>query len=221
MERGAWEKQWITVQIDGDNSSTHYLNDMVNQIETTLNLDALPARLSNSIHIGSNINAGGDVDISDVCVNLFLEGNTQERIRRIVDTLRACASEKRLAIFLFNTDSANTDKNELRQFRLRLWEKNLSSLIDEGLLLFAFSHRNADTTNWLPEPDDVIHLPSEYSDKSASHAIEDIAKFLLSQHLVETESESKSMAKGMLAGHPAPKELHARFAGMIAQISAC
>lgn len=221
MEHGVWEKQWITVQIDGDNSSTHYLSDMIFQIETALELDPLPASTKNNIHIGSNINAGGDVEIRDVSVSLPPESNTQQRIRRIVETLRECASEKRLAIFLFNTDSADTDRNELRQFRLRLWENNLSNLIGEGFLLIAFSHKINDTTSWLPDPDEIISLPSEYSKESASHAIEDIAKFLLSKNLAETESGAKSMAVGMFAGHPTPKELHARFAGMIAQISAC
>lgn len=221
MEHGAWEKQWITVQIDGDNSSTHYFNDMIIQIETTLKLDPLPTRTQNNINIGNNINAGGDVEIRDVNVNLPLESGTQERIRRILDTLQQSASEKRLAIFLFNTDSADTEKHELRQFRLRLWENNLSKLTDEGFLLIAFSHRNNDATSWLPDPDEVIYLPSEYNEQSANHAIEDIAKYLLEQNLVKTESDAKSMAVGMFSGHPAPKALHARFAGMIAQISTC
>jgi len=221
MEHGSWDKQWITVQIDGDNSSTHYLNDMIIQIETTLKLDPLPTRTKNNINIGSNINAGGDVEIRDVSVNLPFESDNQERIRRIVGTLQQSASEKRLAIFLFNTDSTDTDKHELRQFRLRLWENNLSKLIDEGILLIAFSHRNNDATSWLPDPDEVIYLPSEYNEQSTSHAIEDIAKFLLSQNLVETELEAKSMAVGMFSGHPTPKEIHARFAGMIAHISTC
>ncbi len=221
MENEEHEKQWCTVQFDGDNSSTHYLNDMIDQLETTLDLEPWEAINKSNIQVGNNINAGGDVEISNVNINNHPSNHNRERIQRILDFVRENASNKRLAIFLFNTDSANTNKTELSKFKSWIWDNGLSRLIDSGVLLIALSHRSSDTLSWLPDADEVFELPSSYDRESEKNAKEDIANFLLSKGLVKTEEEAQAMAIGIFAGHSNPKDLHANFAGILAKISAC
>jgi hypothetical protein len=35
MENNTWDRRWVTVQVDGDNAATHYLPDMILQLEVS------------------------------------------------------------------------------------------------------------------------------------------------------------------------------------------
>ncbi len=222
MENASWEKQWITIQFDGDNSSTHYLNDMLDQLEISLKLE--PIEVANTgfgIHVGNEISAEGNVEVSDVKISVNEGTNLRrERVQRIVNLIRQDADKIRLAIILFNTDSENTNKNELKNFKSWFLDHGLLDLVSAGFLLIGFSHRSSDTSNWLPEPDEVIDLPSTYDEMSEAHAKEDIANFLLSNGFAETIEEAVGKSMGIVASYPYPKDLHANFAGILARFSA-
>ncbi|MGN5269868.1 hypothetical protein [Aeromonas dhakensis] len=60
MENNTWDRRWVTVQFDGDNAATHYLSDMISQLEVSLELGEFQTVLPTyQIEIGNNINAGG------------------------------------------------------------------------------------------------------------------------------------------------------------------
>lgn len=219
MENSTWDRKWITVQFDGDNAATHYLPDMILQLETSLELDDFQTtRPTHQMEIGNHITAGGNVDISNVSVAITDTNDLQERIKRIIQHLENKADEQRLALFLFNTNSSNTDQNELRRFKNQLWDKRLEKLVEKGVLLIAFSHHERDTLDWLPDPDDVLNLPSSYCSESKKNAREDIARFLFEQRLASNEREADAIAKGIIASNPLPKNLHANFAGILAEV---
>ncbi|KIH75600.1 hypothetical protein SAMN05660860_00270 [Geoalkalibacter ferrihydriticus] len=221
MENELWDKQWVTVQIDGDNSSTHYFSDMLDQLEITLNLESKTDDTSVNVSVGNDISADGNVEINDISINIDARNNNYRgRIERIVNYVKHDAGKKRLAVILFNTDSEDTNKNELNKFKNFLWDNGLSNLTHEGVLLIGFSHRCSDTSRWLPDPDIVIDLPSSYDHESEINAKEDIANFLLSHGWAKTKEEAAGKAMGIVASHPYPKDLHANFAGILARFSA-
>ncbi|MFR9718884.1 hypothetical protein ACL00X_05960 [Aeromonas diversa] len=219
MENSTFDRRWVTVQFDGDNAATHYLSDMIGQLEVSLELDEFQtARPTHQIEIGNNITAGGNVEISDINVAITDSNNFQERIKRIIQHLENKADEQRLALFLFNTGSSNTDPKELRRFKNQLWDNRLEKLVEKGVLLIAFSHHERDTLDWLPDPDDVLNLPSSYCSESKANAREDIARYLLEHGYVSNERDADGIALGIVASNPLPKNLHANFAGILAEV---
>src|SRR5438128_2284243 len=71
MEHQSWQRRWQTIQIDGNNAATHYLSDMVTQFERSLGLSAeTPLASKPTIQVASNIEAAGNVEISDISVNV-------------------------------------------------------------------------------------------------------------------------------------------------------
>ncbi|KUM54306.1 hypothetical protein [Rheinheimera sp. EpRS3] len=219
MENNTWDRRWVTVQFDGDNAATHYLSDMISQLEVSLELDEFQTVLpAHEINIGNNNIAGGNIEISNINVSIVGANSFQERIKRIIQHIENKADEQRVALFLFNTGSNNTDQKELKRFKNQLWDNRLEKLVEKGVLLIAFSHSESDTLDWLPEPDDVLNLPSSYCSESKANAREDIARFLLEQAYATNEGEAEGIAKGIVASNPLPKNLHANFAGILAEV---
>lgn len=219
MENNTWDRRWVTVQFDGDNAATHYLSDMISQLEVSLELGEFQTVLPTyQIEIGNNINAGGDVEISNIKVAIADTNDFQERIKRIIQHIENKADEQRLALFLFNTGSSNTDQKELKRFKNQLWDNRLEKLVEKGVLLIAFSHHESNNLDWLPDPDDVLNLPSSYCSESKKNAREDIARFLLEQGYASNEVEAEGIAIGIVASNSLPKNLHANFAGILAEV---
>jgi hypothetical protein len=114
-------------------------------------------------------------------------------------------------------DSDNSDQRELSAFRSVLWDSGLDKLVSHGLLLIVFVGESS-TPNWLPDPDEIIELPSRYDDQSMLHAIEDLTAYAMSKQLYTTEAEAIAFAKTLLASNPRPKELHANFAAVLSRM---
>ena len=218
MEYGAWDKPWQTIQIDGNNSETHYLVDIIHQFERTLDIDSGTSTNTNTtVTIGSNIVAGGDVDISDVHVHIpHNSEHLHDRAERINSFITKSSEAQRLGIFILDADKE--ESRELSAFRSVLWDKRLENRIPNGLLLIAFIGHNGSLPDWLPEADEVIDLPALYCNQSARNAIEDLKNFFISHQLFPTENEANAFAMAMVSGNPKPKELHANFAATLSNM---
>lgn len=209
---------WQTIQIDGDNAATHYLVDIIDQFERTLGIDSGSTINTNTtVTIASNIEAGGDVEIGDINVHISNSGGMlHDRAEKINATLSKLLKDQRMAIFIFEGDEDNS--RELSAFRSVLWDKRLENWVPNGLLLIAFIGHKGGVPNWLPDADEVIDLPTLYSDESARNAIEDLKNFFISRELLATEGEAIAVARTMVASNPKPKELHANFAATLSNM---
>jgi hypothetical protein len=218
MEYGAWGRQWLTVQIDGNNAATRYLIDMIHQFERTLEIDSSPTTNTNvAVEIGCDIVAGGNIDISDVHVHIPRNGaQLHDRAERINSSVLGSSTDQRLGIIVFDSDKA--DPKELSAFRAVLWDNGFERIVSNGLLLIVFIDNESGMPHWLPEADLVIDLPTSYSDESALHAIEDMKNYFISQQLASTENEAHALAVGMLSSQPKPKVLHANFAATLSNM---
>lgn len=218
MEYGSWEKSWQTIQIDGNNAATHYFIDMVNQFERTLGIDSDPTTSANTtVTIGSNIVAGGDVDISDVHVHIPHNGaNLHDRSERICSTISKLSETQRLGVFVLGADEEAS--RELSAFRSMLWDKRLENRVSDGLLLIAFIDQNGDVPDWLPDADEVIDLPDFYSEKSGRHAIEDLKNYFILQKLFPTDAEAGASALSMVSQNPSPKDLLAELSASLSRM---
>lgn len=218
MEYGTWGRPWQTVQIDSNNAATHYLCDIVHQFERTLGIDSSHITNANAaVTIGSNIVAGGNVEISDVHVHISHNGTQlHDRAEQINSFIANTSEDQRLGIIILDADKE--DSRELSGFRPILWDKRLENRVPNGLLLIAFIGHNGNVPDWLPDADEVIDLPTLYSDESARNAIEDLKNFFILHQLLPTEDEANAFARAMVSGNPKPKELHANFAATLSNM---
>lgn len=217
MEHEKWEISWQTIQIEGNNAATHYLSDMIDQIERSIGIVAPTLEKNHNINIATGIESGGDVEISNITVNYGQNGgNLHGRADQIAKTILNVSKEKRTCLIFFDSD--NADPKELGAFRTIVWDDKLEHLLSSGLLLIIFSEQNSDTYHWIPEPDVILELPERYSPDSARNAIEDIVEFAISQKLFASSEEAQTFATTLVASHPNPKELHANFAGVLSRI---
>ena len=217
MEHEKWEIPWQTIQIEGNNAATHYLSDMIDQIERSIGFIGPSSTNDHNINIATDIESGGNVQVSNINVNYSQNGgNLHGRADQITKTILNLSEEKRTCIIFFDSD--NADQKELTAFRTIVWDDKLEHSLSKGLLLIIFSDQNSDTYHWAPEPDAVLELPERYSADSARDAIEDIAVFAISQKLFTSREEAHTFATTLVASHPNPKELHANFAGVLSRI---
>lgn len=216
MEHEEWKIPWQTIQIEGNNAATHYLSDMIDQIERSIGITHSIAK-DHNINIATDIESGGDVEVSNITVNYGQNGgNLHGRAEQITKTILNISEKKRTCIIFFDSD--NADQKELSAFRTIVWNDKLEHLLSKGLLLIIFYGQNSNTYHWVPEPDLILELPERYSDDSARNAIEDIAEFAISQKLFSSSEEAQTFATTLIASHPNPKELHANFAGVLSRI---
>jgi len=218
MEYGSWARPWQTVQIDSNNAATHYLCDIINQFETTLDIAYCHSNDAGSkVTIASNIVAGGNVEISDIHVHIPHNiAHLHARAEKINLSIENSSKEKRLGIFILDVNKE--ESRELSAFRSVLWDKRLEKRVSSGLLLIAFIKHNSDLPEWLPDADEVIDLPAIYSDESARNAIEDLSNFFVLHQLLPTESEANAAARTMVASNSKPKELYANFAATLSNM---
>jgi len=84
------------------------------------------------VTIGSNISAGGDVEISDVHVHITHNGaDLHGRAERVCVTIANSIKERRFGVIIFDADKA--DPKELAAFRTVLWDDRLENIVSNGL----------------------------------------------------------------------------------------
>lgn len=212
MEHQPWERRWRTIQIDGNNAATHYVSDMITQIERSLEL---PELRSATVQIGNAIHAGGDVQIRDISVNLTQDTRqAHARVDRIVEHLRGQASSMRLCLFFFESEKA--DPKELAAFRTLLWERGLEDLIQEGFLLVDVGAGTV--PNWPPQSDVLLDLLPHYDEQAQRDAVRDLTELALGEKLFAEEKEARAFAATMVAGNIRPKDLYANLAGLLTRL---
>jgi hypothetical protein len=224
MEYDAWDRKWVTVQIDGANSATRYLSDMIYQIERTLGLqtpvDQIPPI---SISLASGIQAGGEVQIERNVINvdgerLGVRESLQYRVNQIIQWLDESSRQRRLGIIFY--ESHHADINELAAFRTVLWNSALEELTEKGLLLIDISIEGWVHDSWPPEPDLVFDLPDRYDKESGKEAVDDLVAILLQEGKVATEKEARTFAATMVANNERPRDLYANLSAVIAKVEA-
>ncbi len=232
MEYDAWDRKWVTVQIDGDNSATRYLSDMIYQIERTLGLqtqadqtqadqtqaDQIPPLIS----LAKDIQAGGDVQIEHNVINYFggkrsgVREILQSRVNQIIQRLDESSGQQRLGIIFY--ESHRAVRKELAAFRTVLWNSALEELTEKGLLLIDISIEGWVHESWPPEPDLVVDLPDRYDKESEKEAVDDLAAILIQEGIVATEEAAHTFGATMVANNKSPKNLLANLSAMIAKV---
>ena len=223
MEYEAGDRKWVTVQIDGANSATRYLSDMIYQIERTLGLqtpaDQIPPI---SINLAKDIQAGGEVQVERNVIN-YLGGersgvreSSHSRVNQIIQRLDESSGQQRLGIIFY--ESHHADRNELAAFRTVLWNSALEELTEKGLLLIDISIEGGMHDSWPPEPDLVVNLPDRYDKESGKEAVDDLTAILLQEGKVATEGEARTFAATMVANNERPRDLLANLSAVIAKV---
>lgn len=216
MEHETWSIPWQTIQFEGNNASTHYFGDMLDQIERSLAISPCSSLETSTVTIGRDIDADGDVHIGNITVNNGGNGSRFHiRAELITEHMSTIHKEKRIGLIFFDSD--NADHRELAAFRTMLWDGRLEQLVDNGLLLIVFMDNATNERHWLPDPDEIIELPDQYDEKSAKNAIEDLAAFALTEQFCRSEEEAKGFAKTLIASHK-PKDLYANLAAVLSKI---
>jgi len=222
MESEAIDRKWVTVQIDGKNPATHYLSDMIYQIERTLGLqtpaDQIPPL---SINLASDIQAGGEVQIEHNVVNVSVERSgvreiLQSRVNQIIQRLDESSGQQRLGIIFY--ESHHADRNELAAFRTVLWNSALEGLTEKGLLLIDISIEGWVHDSWPPEPDLVVDLPDRYDKETRKEAVDDLTAILLQEGKLATEEAARTFAATMVAHNERPRDLYANLSAVIAKV---
>lgn len=223
MEYDAWDRKWVTVQIDGENSATHYLRDMIYQIELNLGLQTPADQIQDiSINLAKDIQAGGEVQIRGNVIN-YVGGerpgvweSLHARVNQIIQRLDESSGQQRLGIIFY--ESHHADRNELAAFRTVLWNSALEELTEKGLLLIDISIEGRVHDSWPPEPDLVVDLPDRYDKESSKEAVDDLAAILLQEGKVTTEEEARTFAATMVITYVKPIDVHANLSAVIAKV---
>jgi len=223
MESEAIDRKWVTVQIDGANPGTHYLSDMIYEIEHTLGLQAPADQIQDiSINLAKNIHAGGEVQIAGNVIN-YVGGerpgvweSLQSRVNQIIQRLDESSGQQRLGIIFY--ESHHADRNELAAFRTVLWNSALEELTEKGLLLIDISIEGWVHESWPPEPDLVVDLPDRYDKESRKEAVDDLAALLLQEGIVATEEAAHTFGATMVANYERPRDLLANLSAVIAKV---
>jgi hypothetical protein len=224
LEAGLWRRPWASVQIDGSNPNTHYMEDIVLQLESSLGVQDLGRQSapSGGVSVGTDIEAHA-VEIRDVSISIdddpFLRAErSRARVDRVADAVRDTSSERRVALVFLH--SHTHDPGALSRFRRMVWDQALAELTQVGLLLIDIgdpAQRGGE--DWPPDPDLVIDLPAQYDQASTADARDDLAEIVLSEGLFATREEATAFGATLLASSNDVREVHARLAGTLARLS--
>jgi hypothetical protein len=224
MANEPWPQPWRSVQIEEINPNTHYLEDVVLQLERSLALEAAPvvAGSGGSVEVVKDVRAQA-VYVSDVSIEYAEDEYSRAhrslaRLDHVADALRHRLAKERVALIVLNSHAY--DRQALVRFRTLLWDERLQALTDAGLLLIDIGDRSDGAgAEWPPPPDLVLQIPERFDDASRAHAREDLAQLALDEEIVSTAGEAQVFARTLLASCDTVRELHARLAGVLLQVA--
>jgi hypothetical protein len=209
-------RPWLSIQIDPLNPNTHYLEDVVVQLERSLKLTSENSSTSSpAVQVGTGI-AAEKVEISDVHIayqesDRALVIRSQENLDRVADAIEERLGSERIALLILN--SHEYDRRALSRFRGRLWDDRLEPMTKDGLLLIDIFDPTGDSrSDWPPDPDVILDLPDRFDDGSRPDAQADLAKLALAEKLVSNEGEASVFAKTLLQTSETVVELYANLA---------
>ena|ERR1022692_2444549 len=222
-----WPFKWSTVQIDPTNASTHYIPDIIAQINKNVRLSLAEANQRPvTINIGNENDAGGNVIVSDIDIDFGSDGYGQselesKRIDHLCVSLKAVLETRRVALIFVETHKS--DANSLTRLGRKLWEGALGDLTQSGLLVVdifdpaLLAHR---TYAWPPDPDLILQLPDRYDDQTRSEALADLASIALDESWFPTYEEAKAFALTVLAMSDDIRDIYARLGRVVAGLGA-
>lgn len=222
MDSGQLAHPWKCVQVEARNSNTHYLDDMVIQLERSLELDpeaASPAG-GGAVQIANNIKAQSvkieKVEVSNQEDDYARTRRSYARLDRVADTIEERLETERIALLFLN--SHTYDRNTLSDFRRLLWDTRLQALTDSGLLLIDISDPSRGCEpHWPPDPDLLLDLPERFDDASHRDAHTDLVKFALAEAIAANADGADMFAKTLLDTSDTIRDVYAGLARMLAR----
>jgi hypothetical protein len=216
---------WHHVQIHPANPNTHYVGDIAAQLARTLGFsDSVVSSQtgSTSVQVGTNIDAGGPVSISDVTINIGSSGyesaqRDAEFVAFVGESIAELLSSSRLALIFLGMDE--TDRAHLARVRSDLWDGALAALTASGLVLVDISNPDVDgelSSIWPPPPDIAFDLPATLADSARDEAAEEISQILVSEKLCPTEADALVPVKLLVSSTTSIVALHEALARGIA-----
>lgn len=224
MEYGNWRRRWISVQIDGDNSATHYVSDMVEQLETSLEVSAghdSSVVLPSTINVGTNNQAGGSVTVSgnQVSINFDSRVSFAQITRRVAAIRRHLENQEedvRLAVVL--SHSPASDEREIKAFVDQVWEGSLSSLADSGALLVYLAPEGRPAPEWAPPACVDIELHPHLDELSSRQAVADLTAIAVNQRLFTSDADAAVYARTLVASSTNLRDLFTSFANSVRRL---
>lgn len=208
------------MQIDGDNPNTHYVSDILSQLEYSLGLRIALAPEAPSIQVGKDIHAQS-VNVSDVSISVQLgtgSGTEHERAERIAAALQQGEGSARLAVIFMN--AADHDRRSIQRFRATVWDAHLAGRVEDGLLLVDIGDpARQPHADWPPDPQLILDLPSRFAGDARDYAHEDLAEIALVEGLCESPDDASMFAKTLLASTDSVADLHTSLARAAARLS--
>jgi hypothetical protein len=217
MEHGCSSKPWLVVQLDADNSETHYLVGITRQFERLLGItpQAAVPPIGNGAIVGSDFSAQ-EINIE----NSFNFGDdeydatirSEQRAGRIAGVLRERLATSRVGVIFL--EPAKYDPAVLRAFRNNYWEQGLVEATSEGLLVLHFcEEKDLGRSSFTGEADLTVRIRSSFDDAALACATEDLAEFFLSCEMERTQDTAMARARGMLQMAKEPHLIYDRLAG--------
>jgi hypothetical protein len=209
-------RTWCSIQVDPENSNTHYCDEIVEQIERSLQLEELvaPASTVSSVNIGTDVSAGGDVSISNVNVGGDHRVTLRQRTDRIGDEIRARADEQRVALIF--VESHQHARNTLIDVYRQLWEPVLAPLVDQaGLLLIDISDPGRRVVDqWPPDPDLTLDLPVRHEGEDLKSAVADVAR-IIAESRPHQAATAEERADTLVCASADVRQLHALVTNLV------
>lgn len=213
--------KWWTVQINPSNASTHYVPDIVSQIQKNLKLGLGQLKSSQqpvTINVGTDNESGGDMVVSNVDIDVTYDAygrsiQESERIDRLCAAVKEVLKTRRVALIFVDTHRA--DANNLADLGHKLWDGALGELTSSGLLvidIFDPLIMATKTYSWPPEPDLIIQLPDRYDEGSRREALNDLAAIALEEGWFSTREEAQAFAIGILITSTDIRDVYTRLA---------
>lgn len=206
---------YSTVQISPLNSNTHYLYDIVQQLDISFKLD-LVANPSGSLTLASGITAGGDVRIENVRVDGFdpfrsAFGSPHLAIAKLVDGVSRRMDEGLRPVLIFH-DFQEATPEIRRRLRDELWDGGLGPLTDKGLIAIDFvgPPNTAVDDSWPPPADEIINLPESLAGPARLSAEQRLAD-LATEQFGYDPGEARVFASTLLASSTTVADLYARL----------
>ncbi|HEU4392142.1 MAG TPA: hypothetical protein VFR04_00755 [Solirubrobacterales bacterium] len=222
MTSERWERPWRCVQLDARNANTHYLEDVVAQLDRSLELD-----LSDFDGDGGTVQVATNIQAKEVTIsNIDLSPQEDDYVRsrralgrldRVVDGIQGRLKTERIALLFLN--SHTYDRKTLSQFRKMLWDDRLDAMPSAGLLLIDISNPSPGCgPDWPPDSDLVLDLPERFDDASRLDAHADLAKLALDEQLVANAGEANVFAEVLLDSSDTIRDVYANLANTQARI---
>jgi hypothetical protein len=222
MNGETWDRPWQHVQLDVQNSNTHYLEDIVAQMDHSLELGLGGLDGDRGIvQVATNIEAK-KVEVSNVDISIQEDDYVRfrrslARIDRVTDAIQRRLQTARIALIFL--ESHAYDRKTLSRFRTMLWDDRLDAMTSLGLLLIDISDPSCGCgPNWPPDSDLVLNLPERYDDATRPDAHADLAELALGDRLVKNSGEANIFAEVLLDSSDTIRDVYANLASTRAKM---